>query len=224
MHCTVIIPAAGIGSRFGSEIPKQYTLIGGMPILVRTIERFLSSGMAARIIVATAAEDRWWPEISESNQWSGVDRVEGGATRQESVLAALHEAGQTGLVAVHDAVRPFFRIETLRSLLEAADEVGAALPALPIRETVHRVERGTVRETMDRSELWMAQTPQCFRAELLHDVMNQARKEGMQGTDEAGLIARYDHPVRVVEGDVGNVKITTPEDLLLVEPFLRGEA
>ncbi len=222
MHCTVIIPAAGIGSRFGSEIPKQYTHVAGQPVLAATIERFLESGLVSRLIVATSAEDEWWAELFESRRWEGVERVQGGATRQESVLSALRVAGDDGLVAVHDAVRPYFRLETFRRLLEAAEKHGAALPALPLRETVHRVIDGEVKGSPDRSELWAAQTPQCFRLELLQEVMERAWHEGLIGTDEASLVARYDHPVKVIEGDVGNIKITTPDDVVLIEELLKG--
>lgn len=223
MHCTVIIPAAGIGTRFGSEIPKQYFEIGGVPILARTIDRFLRSGLTPRIIVATAEGDRWWPEIRESRRWDGVETVRGGATRQESVMAGLRKAGTEGLVAIHDAVRPYFRRVTFQKLLEAAEAEGAALPALPLRETIHRVENGTIVETVDRASLWGAQTPQCFRTELLAELMERAWHESVVATDEASLVAHYDHPVRVIEGDPGNIKITTPEDIDLIEPFLRKE-
>lgn len=221
MYCTVIIPAAGTGTRFGGEIPKQYVSLGGAPILAATIERFLRTGMATRIIVATSAEDLWWSEMMSASRWDGVERVQGGATRQESVLAALRIAGEEGLVAVHDAVRPYFRRETFQRLLEAADKHGAALPALALRETVHRVVDGEVRETPDRAQLWSAQTPQCFRLELLQQVMERAWHEGASATDEASLVARYDHVVKVIEGDVGNIKITTPDDILLMERFLK---
>lgn len=224
MHCIVIIPAAGIGSRFGSEIPKQYVELDGTPILAWTIDRFLESGLVSRLIVATSAEDKWWPDLFESRRWEKVERVQGGATRQESVRAALRVAGDDGLVAVHDAVRPYFRLETFRRLLETAEKAGAALPALPLRETVHRVVDGEVKGSPDRSELWSAQTPQCFRLELLQEVMERAWHEGATGTDEASLVARYDHPVKVVEGDVGNIKITTPDDIVLIEELLKGRA
>ena len=223
MHCTVIIPAAGIGSRFGSEIPKQYVDLGGTPILAVTIGRFLRSGLVSRIIVATSSEDQWWQGLVESNQWNDVERVQGGETRQESVLAALRVAGDDGLVAVHDAVRPYFRQQTFRTLLETAEEYGGALPARPVRETIHRVVDGVVKESPDRSELWSAQTPQCFRMEILQEVMERAWHESLIGTDEASLVASYDHIVRVVEGDVGNIKITTPDDILLMEEFLKGQ-
>lgn len=222
MHCTVIIPAAGIGSRFGSEIPKQYVDLGGTPILAATIGRFLKSGLVTRIIVATSSEDQWWQGLVDSNQWKDVERVQGGATRQESVLAALRVAGDDGLVAVHDAVRPYFRQQTFRTLLETAEEYGGALPSLPVRETIHRVVDGVVKESPDRSELWSAQTPQCFRMEILQEVMERAWHEGVIGTDEASLVASYDHVVRVVEGDVGNIKITAPDDIILMEEFLKG--
>jgi 2-C-methyl-D-erythritol 4-phosphate cytidylyltransferase len=223
MNCTVIIPAAGRGTRFGGDVPKQYATLHGQPILALTIERFLRTGLARRVIVATSEDDDRWNPLRESRGWEDVVRATGGETRQESVLSALRIAGNQGLVAIHDAVRPYFRTDTLRRLLETAEETGAAIPALSVRETIHVVREARIVETPDRSELWAAQTPQCFRVELLTALIERAWHEGFTATDEASLFVRYDQPVRVVEGDIGNVKITTSEDLVLMERILENE-
>jgi 2-C-methyl-D-erythritol 4-phosphate cytidylyltransferase len=223
MDCTVIIPAAGTGSRFGGDTPKQYVTLRGEPLLALTIDRFLRTGMVRRIIVATSEQDRRWDALREAKGWEDVVRASGGETRQESVLSALRIAGSEGLVAVHDAVRPYFRNETLKRLLEAAEECGAAIPALPVRETIHVVRDSQVVETADRTELWAAQTPQCFRIEILTALMERAWHEAFTATDEASLFARYSQPVRVIEGDPGNIKITTSEDLALIEGILENE-
>lgn len=208
----VIIPAAGSGSRFGSELPKQFHQLGGKPVLQHVIERFLLDGTASRVVVAVSEQ-----LLGGVKNTDRVQFVAGGATRQESVARALTIATDEELVAVHDAVRPFFAIETFHAVLAAARESGAALPALPVTDTIHAVDGDAIRETLDRSTLVAAQTPQAFRTEILRDVLQRATREAVTGTDEAGLAARYGHTVRVVPGDPLNIKITRPEDLTLAE-------
>ncbi len=209
----VIIPAAGSGTRFGGELPKQFQPLAGRPILQHVIERFIVDGSAARIVVAVAE-----PLLAGIQQQELVQFVAGGATRQQSVMNALRAAGDGfELVAVHDAVRPFFRASTLHKLLDAAREHGASFPALPVNDTIHRIEHDAIAQTLDRSELAAAQTPQCFRYDVLRDALTRAAADGLEGTDEAGLAARYGHTVRVVLGDPFNIKITRPDDLALAE-------
>lgn len=218
--CSVIIPAAGSGSRFGSTIPKQFLLLRGRPILAHAVERFRSSGRVSRIVLcADSAQRARVEEMISVNGWAETVVAEGGATRQESVLNGLELVGtdQTGLVAVHDAVRPFFTGATLERVLEAATEFGAAVPVTSMVETVHRVEGGFIRGTPDRSLLVAAQTPQCFRLGILREALQRATAEGISGTDDAGVVARYGHSVRIVDGDRFNMKITQPEDLYAAE-------
>lgn len=202
----VIIPAAGSGTRFGGDLPKQYLLLRGRTILDHTIDRFLRSGLVDEVVVAVAA-DRIQP-LRER-----VRFVAGGATRQESVANALDASDGFELVAVHDAVRPFFPVDALAALLDAAREHGASLPALPVTDTIHVTRDGAIASTPDRAQLVAAQTPQCFRVELLRDVLARAKRNGESGTDEAGLAARYGFAVKVLPGDPRNFKITRPEDL-----------
>jgi 2-C-methyl-D-erythritol 4-phosphate cytidylyltransferase len=146
---------------------------------------------------------------------TAVKVVEGGAERQESVwrgLRAIPEAAAE-VVLVHDAVRPFVTRALIDDVLKAAVETGAAICARPIAETVKRVVDGFVGETLDRRSLWAVQTPQGFRAALLREAHDKARRDGIVGTDDAMLVERLVHPVRVVPGLAANVKITTPEDL-----------
>jgi len=218
--CSVIIPAAGSGSRFGSTIPKQFLLLRGRPILAHTVERFRGSGRAFRIILcADAAQRARVEEMITVNGWAEAEIADGGDTRQESVLNGLELIGgdDSNLVAVHDAVRPFFSRATFERVLEAATEFGAAVPVTPMVETVHRTEGGYIRGTPDRSLLVSAQTPQCFRLGILREALQRARTEGISGTDEAGLVARFGHSVRIVDGDRFNMKITQPEDLYAAE-------
>ena len=210
MSVLVIIPAAGSGSRFGGELPKQFLPLAGRPVLLNTIERFFTVEAVTRIVVAVAE-----PLLGGVKQTDRVRFVAGGATRQQSVTNAFRSAdGEYELVAVHDAVRPFFRLATFGSLLAAAREVGAALPALPVTDTIHEVRDGSIARTLDRSALVAAQTPQCFRYEVLRDVL-----EGSDGdsTDEASMAARLGYNVRVLPGDPHNLKITLADDLKLAE-------
>lgn len=220
MPCSVIIPAAGSGSRFGSAIPKQFLLLRGRPILAHTVERFRSSGRVSRIVLcADSAQRTRVEEMIAVLGWAEAVVAEGGETRQTSVLNGLEfvEDDPMSLVAVHDAVRPFFSRATFEAVLEAAAEFGAAVPVTPMVETVHRIEDGFIRGTPDRSELVSAQTPQCFRLGILREALQRAKADGISGTDDAGLVARCGHSVRIVDGDRFNMKITQPEDLYAAE-------
>jgi 2-C-methyl-D-erythritol 4-phosphate cytidylyltransferase len=216
MRCAVVIPAAGSGARFGGPVPKQFVSLQGQPIVALTIDRFFREQSVSDILVAVAADHlARMQEILEHNRWGRVRLVRGGDTRQQSVLNALRVAVKNGaeFVAVHDAVRPFFSIETFQATLDGARQSGAALPVLPITDTLHRVENGVVVETARRSEWYGAQTPQCFESKLLLAALEAAESEGFSGTDEAAVVARAGHRVHVVEGDLWNIKITRPEDL-----------
>jgi 2-C-methyl-D-erythritol 4-phosphate cytidylyltransferase len=213
MAVLVIIPAAGSGSRFGGELPKQFLPLAGTPILLRTIERFFTDERVAHIVVAVAET-----LLQNVKQTDRVRFVAGGATRQESVIRALEAAeGDFELVAVHDAVRPFFKVSAFHALLDAAAEHGAALPGMAVTDTIHVARGGKLVSTPERDQLIAAQTPQCFRIGILADVLEKAQRDGIDGTDEAGLAARYGYDVRVLPGDASNFKITRPDDLEYAE-------
>jgi 2-C-methyl-D-erythritol 4-phosphate cytidylyltransferase len=212
----VIVPAAGSGSRFGGDIPKQFQPLAGKPIVQRVVERFLLHEDVARVVVPVNEQ-----LLAVVAQGAGdrVRFVAGGETRQESVTNAFRDAGEEyDLVAIHDAVRPFFADATFRAALDAAEEFGAALPAVRPNDTIHATTGDDFIDlTLDRSALVMAQTPQCFRRDILRDVLDRAAKDREQGTDEAGLAARYGMKVKVVPGDSINFKITRPDDLAMAE-------
>ena len=215
MSVLVIIPAAGSGSRFGTPIPKQFQPLAGKPIVQYVVERFLLSGLVEKVIVAVS--DALLATVKQSPD-DHVQFVAGGATRQQSVLAAFNAGGtEFDVVAVHDAVRPFFRMRTFEALLDAARESGAAVPVLPLTDTIHATRDGKLAATIDRSNLVAAQTPQVFRYDILRDALERAMRESFDGTDEAGIAARYGYDVRVIAGDPFNIKITRPEDLALAE-------
>lgn len=220
MQCVVIIPAAGSGTRFGGETPKQFLPLRGRPLITYSVEKFLREDVVKRVVICVAPDRRTeFERMVVSSGWRSVDVVIGGSTRQDSVFRGLVAAssGHSGLVAVHDAVRPFFSTATFRKVLEAADRFGAALPAVPISETIHRVVDEYILETAERSQWMGAQTPQCFRMSLLQQILDRARKDHWEATDEAGLAVKYGHQVRVVPGDPDNLKITRPIDLHVAE-------
>lgn len=217
MTIAVIIPAAGTGSRFGGELPKQFHLLAGKPMIQHVIERFLLDENVSRVIVPVAEILLASVTNSERVVW-----VAGGATRQQSVIRGLAETRDADLIAVHDAARPLFSEATFHTVVAAAREIGAALPVIPVADTIHLMSNdATIVETLDRSMLAAAQTPQCFRADVLRDVLVRAQLEGIEGTDEAGLAARFGYTVKAVPGDPRNLKITVPEDLVIAESYLR---
>lgn len=225
MKCVAIIPAAGSGTRFGGVVPKQYLELGGKPIIVHVLNRFASAPRIDGIVVAAGSDqfDRLRELLARERIAATV--VEGGATRQQSVLAGLKEAigAGAGVVAVHDSVRPLFSQKLLDETLDAAIDAGGAVPALPVSDTIHRGAGDLIRETLDRSTLYAAQTPQCFRAPLLLECLERAERESLSGTDEGAMVARYGHAVRLVPGEVHNIKITTPDDLFLAERLLKEQ-
>lgn len=214
----VIVPAAGTGSRFGGQIPKQFLTLAGKPIIQHVIERFLLDEAVARVVVPVSEL------LLASVRQSGTDRVTwvaGGETRQQSVIRGLAEAGDAEVIAVHDAARPLFSQELFHAVVEGAREFGAALPVVPVSDTIHVMnDDATVASTLDRSMLGAAQTPQGFRAEILREVLDRAQREGIDGTDEAGLAARFGYKVHGVPGDPRNLKITLPEDLEIAESYM----
>jgi 2-C-methyl-D-erythritol 4-phosphate cytidylyltransferase len=213
----VIVPAAGAGTRFGGQIPKQFLPLAGKPLIQHVIERFLLDDIVERVIVPVSPQ-----LLSGVKNSERVTFMAGGESRMQSVVRGLAEAGDAELIAVHDAVRPLFSAAMFHAVIEAAQAAGAALPVVPIADTIHvMTDDATVASTLDRTMLAAAQTPQCFRGSLLRDVLARAEREGIEGTDEAGLAARFGFTVRAVPGDPRNLKITVPEDLAVAESYLQ---
>lgn len=234
MRVSVILPAAGLGTRMGRAQPeksgtsrKQFMLLDGAPILLHTIRKFMAAPAIAEIVVALRAEDiDWVRELLKREAWpSPVRLVEGGDTRQQSVENALAAVSPgVGLVAVHDAVRPFIDLDTLDRVLAEAGETGAAIVGIVPVDTVKQVRRNKIRATLPRDRLVLAQTPQVFRVELLRQAFSKAREDGFAGTDEASLVERLEQvEVSVVLGSDRNIKITKPTDMDLARLFLAEE-
>lgn len=220
----VIIPAGGVGLRFGGRTPKQFRRLGADPILVVTVRHFARHPAVSVVVVAVpqAYVVRARRLLATSVPRARVMVVAGGATRQESIWCALQAAPiGPAMVLVHDAVRPLITRGLIDRVLEAAREAGAAICALPIPETVKRVEGDRVEATVDRAGLWSVQTPQGFRAALLREAHDKARRDFVTGTDDSMLVERLGHRVKVVHGLPGNVKITTPDDLRRVRALIR---
>ena len=221
MRVAALVLAAGRGERLGAGVPKALLQIGGRPLLARAVEALAACAEIAVIVpVVPAAERAQCAEILH-----GMDRVAepvaGGAERQDSMRAGLAAlAPDVELVAVHDAARPLVRAGDVARVIAAARRRGAALLAVPVRDTLKRVRDGCVAETLPRAACWAAQTPQVFRIELLREALAKAEAEGFQGTDDAQLVERLGVPVEVVEGDPRNLKITWPEDVELAEALL----
>ena len=220
----VIVPAAGRGLRFGSPQPKQYLPLAGAPVLAHTLRRLDDLGARA-MAVGLAAEDPYWPELRVSLNTPLVTFT-GGAERALTVLNGLaalsDQAADDDLVFVHDAARPCVRSSDLRRLHEAAlDAPDGALLARPVADTVKRGgAQAEIMATIDRRDLWLAQTPQVFRFGRLKAALASAVASHELVTDEAGAIERMGGRPRLVAGHQDNIKITTPEDLVLAEIYL----
>jgi 2-C-methyl-D-erythritol 4-phosphate cytidylyltransferase len=234
MKVTVILPAAGLGTRMGRAVPekagtsrKQFMLLEGSPILLHTIRKFASTPAVCEIVVALRPDDiDWVRELLQAEKFGKPVRlVEGGDSRQESVEHALATlAAGTELVAVHDAVRPFIEHGVLEKVFAEAEETGAAIVGIVPVDTVKQVHRNKIRQTIPRERLILAQTPQVFRFDLLKSAFAKAREDGFAGTDESSLVERLDQiEVSVVPGSDRNLKITKPSDMDLARLFLAEE-
>lgn len=221
---SLIIPAAGNGRRMGHERNKLFIILAGRPVLWHTLRAFSSCPGLCEVILAVQPDDR--AEIETLAGTAGLDcpvrLVGGGETRQHSVYNALMAVeADSQWVWVHDGARPFVTRRTINRLLEAQGRGMNGVAAVPVKDTIKRTDGdGIVQETPERSGLWHIQTPQIFRRSELLEANRKAFAEGYQGTDDASLIERAGGQVSVIEGDYFNIKITTPEDLVLAEAIL----
>lgn len=234
MKVSVILPAAGLGTRMKSGSAesagisrKQFMLLEGSPILVHTVRKFLACPLVGEVVVAVRPEDlEWVQEMIAREQFAKPVRVvAGGDARQHSVENALaFLAPDVDIVVVHDAVRPFVAANTIVEVIEKAAETGAAIVGIVPVDTVKQVQRHVIQGTLNRDRLVLAQTPQVFRADLLRAAFQSAREDGFIGTDESSLVERLDGvEVTVVAGSDRNIKITRPSDIDLARLFLHEE-
>ena len=225
MSIYVLIPAAGMGRRMGASVNKQYLPLGDRPVLSHTIELFDQQSCIDRIFVIC-------PEIEMPLcQQQVIDPfgfrkvgplVAGGAERQDSVRNGLLacQANDEDIVLIHDGARPLLSPDLIDPVIAAAQRLGAAIVGVPVKDTIKQVSNGLIDTTPDRSSLWQAQTPQCFRYGLIRDAHIKAFQQNYHGTDDASLIEWLGCPVAMIEGNYRNIKITTPEDLVLARAFL----
>ena len=211
---TAVVTAAGSGRRMGTPLPKQFLKIGGKTVLEKAVEPFEASEHVDEIIVVGSSE---FLELCTGlcRQFSKFSRaVAGGKERQDSVRNALNLV-EDGYVLIHDGARPYVDMETIMRVLEAAAGTGAAVAAVPVKDTVRQTRSGdnTDSITLPRDRLYSVQTPQGFDVALIREAYAAAEGEGFLGTDDGGLAERAGHPVTIVEGSYRNIKITTQEDL-----------
>lgn len=225
-HVTAIVPAGGKGTRFGSSIPKQFIEIHHRPILFYGLRQLERSPDVSEIIIPVHGE--WQNQVSDwIKEWKFqkvTHIVPGGRERQDSVAKALEVLSpHAQWILIHDAVRPLISLEKIHEVIEAGRKHGAAILAIPSRDTIKRCKEGWVEETVNREEFWQVQTPQVFRRDLLVSAYKKAVEEGFYATDDAMLVERLDYPVRVVLGEEQNIKITTRYDMQWAELLLQKE-
>ena len=213
---SAVIVAGGSGSRMGR--PKQMLPLGGKPVLVRTVEAFLQTPEIKEIVVVTPTENR----VELQKRFPGIVFADPGKTRLLSVKNGfLKTSAASQLVAVHDGARPLVESAHISACLQAARQYGAAVLAVPVKDTVKVCEGGFVQNTLDRAVLWAAQTPQCYRRPVLAEALEKfGQEEG--ATDESQLVEKLGIKVRVVPSSYKNNKITTPEDLIFAEALLEN--
>lgn len=213
----------------GSETPKQFRTLGGIPLVIYTLRVFNDSKAIDQIILVVPKEELESSKVLVSDY--RIEKVEqivaGGSTRQDSVYAgAQATTPEADFVMIHDGVRPLVTETVIRGTLDRAREIGAAIAAVPVSDTLKESgQHGRIKRTWDREGFWLAQTPQVFRREMLLSVLEQAQKKNLFGTDEASLVEQFGFSVALVQGSRENIKITTPDDLAVAEYFLsrRGE-
>lgn len=209
------------------EIPKPFLQISGRTVLEHTLRRFLPLEGLRQIIIATSEEYRDTANrILKDLLPEGISYLSlvGGKERQHSIYNTLGEVSGSDLVIIHDAVRPFVGISQIKNCCRVATEVGAAILGVPVKDTIKRIdEQQLITETPDRSFLWQAQTPQVFATGLIKKAYEKAMRDDFIGTDDASLVERLDHEIKMVRGDQSNFKITYPLDFELAKLLIKKE-
>lgn len=215
----VVIVAGGSGSRMGSEIPKQFLLLAGKPILMHTVEVFHNFDPKAEIIVVLPEDQQeYWKDLCLTLNFGLTHQVvSGGESRFHSVRNGLARIETSGVVFIHDGVRPLVSSETLSRCLKTAQELGNAIPVLPVTESLRKTE-GETSISVDRSLYFSVQTPQTFRCEQILEAFGQAFNPAF--TDDASVAEKAGFRINLVEGNRENIKITTPVDLVFAEALL----
>lgn len=218
MAVTAIIVAAGSGSRFGSDIPKQFLELNGKPVIVHTLERFQAAPSVDSIVLVLAADH---VADFDKNVVAKLDAViVGGSSRSESVLNGLNAASEeTDIVAVHDGARPLVSVDEIERTIAKAKATGAACLVAPVTDTIKSISGDEIAATLDRDKMRRALTPQAFAVDVLRRAFELADAND-NATDECYLVEKLGHPIAIVEGSSRNIKITNAEDLILAKVLL----
>jgi 2-C-methyl-D-erythritol 4-phosphate cytidylyltransferase len=223
MKVSVVIPVAGRGRRFGGDTLKQYLEIGNVPTIVLTLQKFVSlKEVSCGVVVAAENEvDRTYQLLSTLKGFENrFDVISGGDNRQDSVYRGIkHIPPDTDIIVVHDGVRPLVSTRIILNSIKTAAAEGACVTAVPAKETIKRVQKEQVIETLPRDQLWQVQTPQSFKYSILRDAHEKAYKNNFYSTDESALVEWFGFPVKVILGAYTNIKITTEEDIKLARLF-----
>lgn len=222
-----IVAAAGQGKRLGQTTPKQFLEIQGKPVFIYTLEKFdLCGDVDEVILVVQAGQIKKAQNCIDMWHIQKVKKiVEGGTERQDSVQNGIGEIpGGTGFVVIHDAVRPFVSVEKIIEVIRMAKKEGAAILAVPVKNTIKFGEDGQVKKTLERKSLWSIQTPQVFRTDWIKRSYTEARQHRISATDDAFLLERLGYPIQIVEGEEQNIKITSAMDLFIAEKWINEGA
>jgi 2-C-methyl-D-erythritol 4-phosphate cytidylyltransferase len=226
MKADAVIVSAGKGVRFMEGQKKQFYFLGGKPILAHTLDKFETCPLIRSILLVVSQEDMdtCLKEVIEKYKFKKVSQiVPGGKQRQESVKNGIDALPKDAdMVVIHDGVRPFVTRAMIEDSIHSAVRYGAVVLAMPVKDTIKISNPdGTVLKTLDRESLWQIQTPQTFQANVIKDAYYRATEDGFAGTDDASLVERTGAKVHILPGSYTNIKITTPEDLLLANLFLK---
>ena len=225
--CTAVIVAAGKGRRMGTEVSKQFLPLCGKEILAHSVEKFEKADNIREIVLVTGEDSlQDVREMAQEYGWKKiVSVVTGGKERQDSVWNGLQAvSADTDIVLIHDGVRPFVTEDILNQSIETAVEMGGCVAGVPAKDTIKVCNGENISvATPDRSTLWQIQTPQTFQKDLIMQAYQKAKVEGFVGTDDASLAEYSGCPVKVIMGSYRNIKITTKEDLIIGEAFLKEE-
>jgi 2-C-methyl-D-erythritol 4-phosphate cytidylyltransferase len=226
MKYQVMVLAAGQGKRMKAGRNKQFIELEGKPVIIHTLSVFENDPMCEEIkLVINEKEVPLFKELLANYQIAKVsEMVLGGKERQDSVYNGLLRMENAEIVLVHDGARPFIRQEVIHRLVEKAKLEGAAIVGVPVKDTIKKVNSDLlIMETVERAALWMIQTPQAFQYPILQKAHQRAKEEQYLGTDESSLVERIGVPVHMVEGDYVNIKLTTPEDLIVANAILKKQ-
>ncbi len=226
MKADAVIVSAGKGQRFMGGKKKQFHLLSGKPILAHTLDKFETCPLIRSILLVVGPEDMDYcmKEIVEKYHLRKISQiVPGGKRRQESVKNGIDLLSQDAeVVVIHDGVRPFVTKAMIEESIRSAVRLGAVVVAMPVKETIKMAHSdGTVLKTLDRESLWEIQTPQTFQTNLIKEAYHRATESGFIGTDDASLVEQLGVKVHILPGSYANIKITTEEDLMLAQLFLK---